>query len=89
VGCRTQGGFTVILVPRTEGVETTQIKTTYSSTAGTGFIKFDNVKVPIEYTLGAENDGLKVILSNFNHERWAMCCGGARTQRTIVEECLK
>jgi hypothetical protein len=27
--------------------------------------------------------------SNFNHERWTMCCGSARAQRYIVEECLK
>jgi len=30
-----------------------------------------------------------VILSNFNHERWVMCCASARSQRGIVEECLK
>lgn len=29
------------------------------------------------------------MLSNFNHERWVMCCGSARSQRAIVEECLK
>ena len=30
-----------------------------------------------------------LLRSNFNHERWAMCCGSARAQRMIVEECLK
>ncbi|KAK7690818.1 hypothetical protein QCA50_005919 [Cerrena zonata] len=29
------------------------------------------------------------MLSNFNHERWAMCCVSARAQRCLVEECLK
>ncbi|KAG9017988.1 hypothetical protein FRB90_012713 [Tulasnella sp. 427] len=89
VGCRTDGGLTVLLIPRGEGVETTQIKTSYSTTAGTAYITFDNVKVPVENILGKENDGLRVILSNFNHERWVMCCGAVKSQRAVVEECFK
>jgi alkylation response protein AidB-like acyl-CoA dehydrogenase len=54
------------LVPRIEGVETKQIKTSYSTAAGTAYITFDNVKVPAENMLGPENGGLLVILSNFN-----------------------
>lgn len=89
VGCRTDGGFTVILVERGPGVETSAIKTSYSPTAGTAYITFDNVKVPVENTLGPEDAGLLVILSNFNHERWVMICASARAQRLVVEECLK
>ncbi|CCA70296.1 related to acyl-coa dehydrogenase, long-chain specific precursor [Serendipita indica DSM 11827] len=89
VGCRTDGGFTVILVERGEGVETMAIKTSYSSTVGTAYITFDNVKVPVENTLGPENAGLLVMLSNFNHERWVMACSSIRGQRAIVEECFK
>lgn len=88
VGCRTDGGLTVFLVPRGEGVETKPIKTSYSSAAGTAYITFDNVKVPNENMLGPENGGLLVILSNFNHERWIMCCSTARTSRAIVQECM-
>ena len=79
----------MMLIERGEGVETKAIKTSYSPTAGTAFISFDNVKVPVENTLGAEGGGIFVILSNFNHERWVMCCASARAQREIVEECLK
>lgn len=63
---QTDGGLTVFLVPRGEGVETKQIKTSYSTAAGTAYITFDNVKVPAENMLGPENGGLLVILSNFN-----------------------
>lgn len=66
VGARTDGGLTVFLVPRGEGVETKQIKTSYSTAAGTAYITFDNVKVPAENMLGPEDGGLLVILSNFN-----------------------
>ncbi|KAF8305921.1 peroxisomal acyl-CoA-dehydrogenase [Clavulina sp. PMI_390] len=89
VACKTSKGLTVFLVERGPGVETKPIKTSYASSAGTAYITFDNVKVPAGNMLGKENKGLLVVLSNFNHERWVMCCCSARTQRTIVEECLK
>ncbi|KAI9463350.1 acyl-CoA dehydrogenase/oxidase [Lactarius psammicola] len=88
-GCRTEGGLTVILIPRQEGVTTKPIKTSYSPTAGTAFVTFDNVRVPVENTLGPEDGGIFVILSNFNHERWVMICASTRAQRMITEECLK
>ena len=63
-GVRTDGGLTVLLIERGEGVETKSIKTSYSPTAGTAYITFDKVKVPVENTLGEVNDGLRVILSS-------------------------
>lgn len=84
-----QGGFTVILVPRCDNVETKGIKTAYSTTAGTAYVILDDVRVPVSYTLGEVNNGMKVILSNFNHERWMMCCTSLSAQRKIVEECMK
>ncbi len=69
VGCKTDDGFTVMLIERGEGVETRPIKTSYSSAAGTGFITFDNVKVPVENTLGEEGGGIFVMLRLV-----AFCC---------------
>ncbi|ROV90579.1 hypothetical protein VSDG_07453 [Cytospora chrysosperma] len=88
-GVQTDKGLSVLLIERGEGVETKLIKTSYSTAAGTTFITFDNVKVPVENLLGKENHGIYVILSNFNHERWTMCCGSVRYSRTIIEETLK
>jgi alkylation response protein AidB-like acyl-CoA dehydrogenase len=68
VGCKTEDGFTAMLIERGPGVETKQIKTSYSTTAGTAYITFDNVRVPVGNTLGQEGGGIFVILSNFNHE---------------------
>lgn len=71
-GVNTGKGLSVLLIERGEGVETKSIKTSYSPAAGTAYITFDNVKVPVENLLGQENKGIHVILSNFNHERWTM-----------------
>lgn len=88
-GCRTRMGFSVLLIPRGEGVETTPIKTSYSTAAATAFVQFDNVKVPVENLLGEEDKGFIVIMSNFNHERFMMVCAVVRMCMTVVEECLK
>jgi alkylation response protein AidB-like acyl-CoA dehydrogenase len=68
-GVRTDNGLSVLFIERGDGVETKPIKTSYSSAAGTAFITFDNVKVPVANLLGQENKGLPVILSNFNVSR--------------------
>jgi alkylation response protein AidB-like acyl-CoA dehydrogenase len=64
-GCRTEGGYTTILIPRGEGVETKAIKTSYSATAGTAYVTFDKARVPVANTLGEVGQGMQVILSNF------------------------
>ncbi|KAL5488375.1 hypothetical protein ACEPAI_6483 [Sanghuangporus weigelae] len=84
-----EAGYVVLLIERGDGVETRPIKTSYSPTAGTAFVTYDNVKVPAANTIGKVGDGMKVILSNFNHERWMIVCVALRTYRLIIEECLK
>ena len=60
--CRTEKGYVVLLIPRGEGVETKPIKTSYSATAGTAFVTFESVQVPIENMIGKDGDGMKVSL---------------------------
>lgn len=86
---KTDMGFAVICIPRKcGGIETKQIKTSYSTTAGTAFITFDNVKVPKRYLVGEDGLGIQIILSNFNHERWVMCCSTIRAARAVCEQML-
>jgi len=66
------GGISVILIERTEGVETRKMSTSYGAAAGTALVLFDNVRVPVKNILGSENKGFKIIVSNFNHERWML-----------------
>jgi len=88
-GCKTDTGFTVILIPRGPGVSTKQIKTAYSAAAGTAYVTFEKVRVPVSNTLGKVGEGITIILSNFNHERWMVTAASISAQRQIVEECLK
>ena len=57
-GCKTEKGFSVIIIPRSDNVETKKIKTSYSTAAATAFIQFDNVKVPVNHLLGKEDNGV-------------------------------
>jgi len=89
-GVRTSDtGLSMLLIPRTDEVDTKAIKTSYSASAGTAFVTFDKALVPIENLLGKEGEGLKVILSNFNHERVVICARIARYSRFIYEETFK
>lgn len=68
--CKTEKGMAVILIERDENVETKHIKATYGPASGTAYVTFNRVKVPLDHVLGTEDNGLIVILSNFNHERY-------------------
>jgi len=63
-------GMSMLLIERGEGVDTKQIKTTYSKCCGTALVIFNNCKVPVENLMGKEGDGFKQVMYNFNHERW-------------------
>merc|ERR1719310_818599 len=63
-------GMSLLLIERGEGVETRLIKTTYSTAAATALVIFSDCKVPVSNLLGEENQGFKLIMYNFNHERW-------------------
>ncbi|KAJ7637699.1 acyl-CoA dehydrogenase/oxidase, partial [Mycena polygramma] len=91
VACKGDNGeIVVLIVERGEGVQTKPIKTSYSSSAaGTAFITFDNVRVPLENQLGPGQPGLNIILANFNHERWVLTAFTIAGQRAIFEECFK
>ncbi|KAI8097601.1 acyl-CoA dehydrogenase/oxidase [Halteromyces radiatus] len=86
---RTDKGLSMLLIERGEGVETKAIRTSYSPAAGTAYVTFENAKVPVENLLGVENQGFKVVLSNFNHERLVMLMGASYAGRMAVEECFK
>lgn len=83
------GGISMMLIPRTEQVETTVIKTKYSSAAGTAFVTYENAVVPKQNVFGAEGKGFQIIMSNFNHERWMIAVVCIYRARLCTEEVFK
>ncbi|KAJ3117984.1 hypothetical protein HK100_000706 [Physocladia obscura] len=82
-------GISMLLIERSDGVETEAIKTSGTGSAGTAYVTFTNVKVPVENLIGKEGQGFAVIMANFNHERWGMVASACSAARFIVEECFK
>jgi alkylation response protein AidB-like acyl-CoA dehydrogenase len=78
-----------LLIERSEGLETRSIKTSHNVATGTAYVIFENVKVPVANLLGKENQGFKVILYNFNHERWIIIVAIIAATRYVIEECFK
>eukprot|EP00435_Cladocopium_sp_Y103_P009540 s3661_g2.t1 len=64
------GGISMMLIPRSDAVQTKIMKSKYSSAAGTAYVTYENCIVPKKYLIGTENKGFQIIMSNFNHERW-------------------
>eukprot|EP01061_Rhynchopus_euleeides_P020405 TRINITY_DN331_c0_g1_i7.p1 TRINITY_DN331_c0_g1~~TRINITY_DN331_c0_g1_i7.p1 ORF type:complete len:520 (+),score=234.70 TRINITY_DN331_c0_g1_i7:43-1602(+) len=88
-GAKGGKGISMILVERTEGVTTKFIGTSYSQCAGTAYIEFKNVKVPVENLMGKEGEGFRLVMHNFNHERWVIVANCLGQVRAIVEDCFK
>lgn len=94
VAVRTGGpgssGVSTILVEKTfPGVSVRKIHTQGMGLSGSTYIEFEDVKVPVENLLGKENEGFKVIMNNFNHERISIIQQASRFSRILYEEAVK
>lgn len=83
------GGVSLLLIERSEGLETRSIKTAYSQSAGTAYVTYEDVKVPVTNLIGRENAGFLCIMYNFNHERWFITSYVIAGIRGCVEETFK
>jgi alkylation response protein AidB-like acyl-CoA dehydrogenase len=87
------GGISFLLIDRTdpktaEGISVKHIKTSDAKTAATAWVYFDDCYVPVENLMGRENQGFKLIMANFNHERWLICAGVMGGIRMILRDCF-
>ncbi|KAF2876958.1 acyl-CoA dehydrogenase/oxidase [Massariosphaeria phaeospora] len=94
VAVRTGGegmnGVSVLLVERSAGgVSTRRMDCQGVWSSGTTYITFEDVKVPVENLIGKENQGFKVIMTNFNHERIGIVIQSLRFARVCYEESMK
>jgi len=82
-------GVSVLLIERSAGVSTRKMDCQGVWSSGTTYITFEDVKVPVENLIGKENQGFKVIMTNFNHERIGIIIQCIRFSRVCYEEAMK
>lgn len=83
-------GISVIAVPKdTPGISVRPMKMQFDSVMWTGFVVFENAMVPVENLLGEENEGFKIIMENFNHERFVIAVSATASARRCFELALK
>jgi len=83
-------GISVLLIERSMGgVSTRKMDCQGVWSSGTTYITFEDVKVPVENLIGKENQGFKVIMTNFNHERIGIIIQCLRFSRVCYEESVK
>ncbi len=82
------GGVSMLLIPTdSEGFSRTLLDKKMGWWASdTATLYFDNVRVPIDHLLGAENQGFLVIMHNFNTERLSMCSSMTGYARVCLED---
>ncbi|KAI2478717.1 Acyl-CoA dehydrogenase [Pyrenophora tritici-repentis] len=83
-------GVSLLLIERSAGgVSTRKMDCQGVWSSGTTYITFEDVKVPVENVIGKVNQGFKVIMTNFNHERIGIIIQCLRFARVCYEESVK
>ncbi|KAL2117401.1 hypothetical protein VTJ04DRAFT_7061 [Mycothermus thermophilus] len=83
-------GVSLLLIERDfPGVSTRRMDCQGVWSSGTTYITFEDVKVPVENLIGKENQGFRVIMTNFNHERIGIIIQCLRFSRVCFEESVK
>ncbi|PYH91147.1 acyl-CoA dehydrogenase [Aspergillus ellipticus CBS 707.79] len=88
-------GLSVVLVPLQDhrGVSMRRLRVSGQRTGGTTYIELDAVRVPVGNLIGREGDGMRMIMTNFNHERVSIAVGVTRQARVALSSafqyCLK
>lgn len=83
-------GLSVLLIERENGgVSTRKMDCQGVWSSGTTYVTFEDTKVPVGNILGKENQGFKVIMTNFNHERMGIIIQCIRFSRVCYEESMK
>ncbi|KAH6623726.1 acyl-CoA dehydrogenase/oxidase [Chaetomium tenue] len=79
-------GISLLLVPlkNTPGVKMRRLSVSGTASSGTTYISLEDVRVPIDHLLGEENQGMRYIMTNFNHERLAVATGATRQARVAL-----
>ena len=70
------------------GVTVSRMKTQGWWSSNTAYVLFKNVRVPKSHLIGKENQGWKIIMHNFNHERFALAVHSNRYSRICLKDAI-
>lgn len=82
-------GITFLVIPRSKGLKSRKLNITGISAAGTSYVTFEDVKVPVENVIGKEGEGFKYIMYNFMHERMTLVYAANRLCRVCLEDVIE
>lgn len=78
-------GISVLVIPTSsQGFSHRRIPNSGQKAGGASFVELDNVYVPVGNLVGKENEGFRIIMKNFNKERFIMSVGCNRKARTCL-----
>ncbi|KEF51432.1 uncharacterized protein A1O9_12581 [Exophiala aquamarina CBS 119918] len=83
------GGQTLLVIPRQDGLTTKHMRMSGSGAAGTAFVEFDDVQVPVRNVIGQRGQAFKYIVTNFNHERLFIAFQALRCARVCLEDAIE
>ena len=78
-------GISFLIVERQDGVRSSKLEKMGWHASDTATIAFEDVFVPRENLLGAQHEGFKLIMANFQWERLAMALGAVGAMRLAWE----
>ncbi|KAK5078564.1 hypothetical protein LTR64_003022 [Lithohypha guttulata] len=86
-GGNSHGGISLLVIPlNAPGVTRRRMYNQGVHASGSTFITFEDVEVPVDHLLGKENDGFRLIMSNFNPERLSLATAAIRLSRVCVQD---
>lgn len=89
-GGKGAGGISVLVIDlHSKGVRTRKIENSGLDASGSTFITYEDVLVPVSNLLGRENQGFKIIMTNFNHERIVLCIQSLRLARICIQDAFE
>ncbi len=88
-GSRGSGGLSMLLVPGdSAGLSRSRLSKMGWLCSDTAHLRFDDVRVPARYLLGAEGDGFRIIMGNFNAERFGLAASALGFAQACYDEAL-
>lgn len=82
-------GISILLIPNGPGVTRRRMHMSGQHCAGTTYLSFEDVRVPVSNLIGREHAGFRHLMTNFNHERLMICYVGHRLARICIEDAFQ